>query len=63
MKKLYTVEAARLRGCFGSGDGEFGPFESRMEAERTMASVAAGGKYQHVYIKVKEVKDDSEDDE
>ena len=61
MKKLYTVRAYRTSGCMGSGDGSFGPFESRMEAERTMASVAAGGKFQEVTIDTKE--GDEEEDE
>jgi hypothetical protein len=49
--RYFTVHARRSQGAAGTGDGEFGPFESRTEAERTMASVAASGKYQRVFIK------------
>lgn len=61
MKKTYTVLAHRLYGAFGSGDGHYGPFESRTEAERTMASVAAGGKFQEVTIQVKQVEEEDEE--
>jgi hypothetical protein len=60
MRKIYTVRAYRLAGCFGSGDGKYGPFESRMEAERTMASVAAGGKFQEVTIQTTEEEEEEE---
>ena len=57
MMRTYTVKGwYYAEPDFGNDmrDAEFGPFESRAEAEKTMTSLAASGSYQRVTVVTKE---------